>query len=94
MGGAEQWCASNRATSHASVQEGPEGAVVSYPDPSAILYRARRKASLDIKWRMGLGTRLKEQVSRLWATWMEGWPSVTVHVSHLLVTSSENGRPS
>ena len=27
--------------------------LVSYPDPSAILYRA-----LDIKWRMGLGTRL------------------------------------
>ena len=26
MGGAEQWCASNGVTSHASVQEGPEGA--------------------------------------------------------------------
>ena len=26
----------------------------------------------------------KEQVSRPWATWMEGWSSVTVHVSHLL----------
>ena len=35
----------------------------------------------------------KEQVSRPWATWMERWPSVTVHVSHLLVTSSESGSP-